>query len=130
MESFIGFRGMRWLLRIAEVRFDEAMYERAEGFAGLCQDEAVGCQVKFEAGVARRDPDLLDGSVGRDYEFAGRLLKNDVERAGVGLDLKTACVLGSVELLGEFFNGGVCFFAKLNFIDHAASVTICTLAVR
>ena len=74
---------------------DEAIDEGAEGFAGAGQDEFLkrGIPVEFEAGGEGRNPDLADRRIGCDDEAGSGIVEENVEHAGLFLDLET-CLLG------------------------------------
>jgi len=120
-ESLDGFMGWRrgQGLGSGDVLLNEALDQRAEGLAGLGQDEALCRQIELETCASGRDPDLLDGGIGGDDKFACRFFEDDVQRALLLFHFEFAFVFGGVEILLQLFDGRIGCFAKLNFVDHS-----------
>jgi hypothetical protein len=104
---------------------EETLGEGFEVFARFGEGEGVGWfgPVEFVAGGLGGDPDLSNGSVGSDDEFAGAVLENDVHDTVVVFELEgTVVVLGRDEGLLEGFEGTVRFAAEGCFVDHVVSL--------
>jgi len=110
---------------IGEVFAEESLGEGFESFGGLGEGEGFGdfIPVELVAGGLGGDPDLADGSVGRDDEFAGAVLEDDVHDTVVVFEFEVSGVVaGSDEGLLEALEGGVGDAAEGGFVDHACSL--------
>jgi hypothetical protein len=110
---------------VVELFAKKALDEGLEVFAGFGKREGLRGVGPFQliAGSLGGDPDLADGGVGRDDEFAGAILEDDVHDAVVVFILEGAvALLGSDERLLEGFEGTVGFAAEGCFVDHEVSV--------
>ena len=105
----------------------QALDEGLEIFAGLGKGEGAGGfgPVELIAGGEGGDPDLADGSVGRDDELAGAVPEDDVHDAVVVLELEgtVGIVFGGDEGLLEGFEGVVGVAAEGGFVEHEVSVS-------
>lgn len=105
---------------------DEPVDERDEGLAGARKNELLHLLVpiELEARGQRGDPDLPDRRVGRDDKLAARILEDNVEHAGLLLDLEAGLglffALDQVPL--QLVECGLGRAPELQFILHGPSV--------
>ncbi len=98
---------------------EEPLGESDEGFAGFREDEAAALlgPIQFEAGGLGGDPDLPDGRIGSEDEFAGAVFEEDIEDAVLLFGLEATCLFGGDEGLLEIGEGLVGFAAEGGFVD-------------
>jgi hypothetical protein len=110
---------------IVEVFAQEALGEGLQVFSGFGEDEGTRSlgPLKLEAGGGGGDPELADGSIWREDEFAGAVFEDDVEDAVVLFGFEGFGVLfGDDEGLLEGFEGAVGFAAERCFVEHSFSL--------
>jgi hypothetical protein len=99
---------------------NEPHHKRLDRLACFLEDELCSgfIPIELEGSGQGRDPDLANGSVRRDHEFARGILENDIEDTVVLLNLETTLRFLGDERLFQGFDGVVRMAAKLFLIQH------------